>query len=479
VRLLTLTLFDDLVALLVIVIAYTSRVSLVPLLVAIGPFTALMAVRYTPYAWRAPATAVLGTVLWGALYESRINPVICGLVVGLVTSARPPQRASLEQVVELTRSFREQPTPALARTTQRGVASAISLNDRLQHLLHPWTSFAIVPLFALANAGIHVNAALLGRAFASPITLGILAAYVVGKPLGVTGSAIIGLRLGVGRRALTTPAIAGVGAVAGVGFTVSLLISSLAFRGQALDEAKLGVLASAIATALISWIAFRVIANLPKSTRLHHPVGMLEELVDLADDVDPQRDHIRGAAAAPLTVVEYGDYECPYCGQAEPVVRELLRSFGDELRYVWRHLPLSDVHPHAEMAAEAAEAAGAQGAFWEMHDKLISHQDTLTPRDLDRYAGELELDRKRFRQELRQATYADRVAEDVAGADASGVAGTPSFFINGQRQNGAYDIATLSSAVRAARDRVASHGDRAMERAWQAPELTGGDAEAV
>ena len=151
VRLLTLTLSDDVVALLVIIVAYTGRLSLVPLLIAIGPFTALLALRYAPYAWRLEAVAVLGAILWLALYESRLDPVVCGLTVGLLTSAHVPQRAKLERAVELTRSFREQPTPELARSTQRGVASAISLNDRLQHRLHPWTSFAVVPLFALAK----------------------------------------------------------------------------------------------------------------------------------------------------------------------------------------------------------------------------------------------------------------------------------------------------------------------------------------
>ena len=146
-----------------------------------------------------------------------------------------------------------------------------------------------------------------------------------------------------------------------------------------------------------------------------------------------------------MTLVEYGDYECPYCGQAEPVVRKLLLSFGDDLRYVWRHLPLAEVHPHAQIAAEAAEAAGSQGAFWEMHDKLIIHQDELTPSDLDRYAAELGLDERRFWEQLRQATHADRIAEDVASADASGVAGTPRVLYQRERQDSGYDIATLTA----------------------------------
>ena len=163
---------------------------------------------------------------------------------------------------------------------------------------------------------------------------------------------------------------------------------------------------------------------------------------------------MRGANDAPVTLVEYGDYECPYCGQAEVVIRQLLASFGDDLRYVWRHLPLNDVHANAQMAAEAAEAAAAQGAFWPMHDKLLNHQDELEPPKLRRYAAELDLDVDRFWDDLRRRRYTERVAEDVASADASGVAGTPSFFINGRRHQGAYDVATLTAAVQAARKRA-------------------------
>jgi protein-disulfide isomerase len=144
----------------------------------------------------------------------------------------------------------------------------------------------------------------------------------------------------------------------------------------------------------------------------------------------------------------------PYCGQAEVVIRELLDSFGDDLRYVWRSLPLNDVHPHAQMAAEAAEAAAAQGGFWAMHDQLLDHQDALTPLDLGRYAEKLGLDVERFWDELRDRVHAVRVGEDVVSADASGVAGTPTFFINGRRHEGAYDIKALTEAVEKARARA-------------------------
>ena len=457
VRLLTLAVCDDLVALVVIATAYTSHVSAMPLVVAIGIFGTILGLRFASHVWRMQAAAALGVAFWVALFKSGIDPVIAGLGVGLVTSAYSPPRADLERVTELTRSFREQPTPQLARTAQRGVASAVSPNERLQYRLHPWTSFVIVPLFALANAGIHLNGGLIKDAASSPITLGILVGYVVGKPVGILGASAFGLKVLPGaRRGLSWPVIAGGGVVAGIGFTVSLLIASLAFHGRELEEAKFGVLATALVASLGGWAAFRLIAHLPAPVRARQIAGTEDDLVDLSDDVDPDRDHIRGAEDAPVTLVEYGDYECPYCGQAEMVVRELLLAFGDDLRYVWRHLPLSDVHPNAQLAAEAAVAAAAQDAFWEMHDTLLQHQDEIAARDLTRYAEEVGLDTDRFREELRRHEHAGRVADDVSTADASGVTGTPTFFINGRRHHGAYDVATLTAAVRTARARAAA-----------------------
>jgi protein-disulfide isomerase len=187
-------------------------------------------------------------------------------------------------------------------------------------------------------------------------------------------------------------------------------------------------------------------------------VGTTEDIIDLVTPVDPERDHIRGSRDAPVTLVEYGDFECPYCGQAEEIVRRLLSEFGDELRYVFRHLPLTDVHPHAQLAAEAAEAANAQDHFWEMYDLLFAHQDALTPKDLVAYAQELSLDVDRFTDELRKRVWAPRVAEDVVDADAAGVTGTPTFFINGRRHYGAYDVEQLAVEVRAARKRALVSG---------------------
>jgi Na+/H+ antiporter NhaA len=452
---LTVVVVDDIVALVVIATVYTETLRVVPLLAAIAVFGAVLVLRSIPVRVGL-VYFVLGAAAWVCLLKSGVEPVVVGLVMGLLVYAYPAPRSNLERATERFREFREQPTADLARVAGVELRSAISPNERLQRLFHPSTSYLIVPLFALANAGIAINGDFLAQAFSSPITLGILVGYVVGKPVGILGCSWLVARLSRGRLQppLGWAAVAGGGTIAGIGFTVALLVATLAFEGRQLEEAKVGILSAALGAALITWLLFRATALLPRRLRIRALLGTAEPLVDLYIDVDPDRDHLRGPLEAPVTLVEYGDFECPYCGQAEPVVRKLLRDFGD-VRYVWRHLPLSDVHPHAQIAAEAAEAAADQGAFWQMHDLLLDHQDRLGPSDLVRHAEQLGIDVELFTNHLQDHAGAARVAEDVDSADLSGVSGTPTFFINGRRHYGAYDIDTLTKAVRTARARAA------------------------
>jgi len=163
-----------------------------------------------------------------------------------------------------------------------------------------------------------------------------------------------------------------------------------------------------------------------------------------------ERDHVRGPATAPLTLLEYGDYECPFCGAAHPIVKEVERLLEGDLRFAYRHFPLSQIHPHAYQAAEAAEAAGAQGRFWEMHDQLFEHQDRLDTSDLITYADALGLDLTRFVHDLETHAHAPRLREDFLSGVRSGVNGTPTFFVNGVRHNGGYDLPSLVEALREA-----------------------------
>ena len=454
VLLVTLLVVDDLIALAVIALAYSTALAAVPLVVAGALLAAVLVVRAAGVR-RGWVYALLGVALWVAVWRSGIDPVVVGLLMGLLTVARPAARADLEEATDRFRDFREQPTAELAQVARTSVEQALSPNERLQHRFHPSSSYAIVPLFALANAGIPLGGGFLADALRSPVTLGIVLGYVVGKPLGVLAAARLAQRMGRGAVALPVGwgALAGTAAAAGVGFTVALLIAERAFHGTRLREATLGVLLSVLLAPLLSWGIFRAIERLPRGRRLRLLVGESDMLEDLAVPVDPHVDHVRGPADASVTLVEYGDFECPYCGQAEPIVRELLAGDGD-LRYVWRHLPLPDVHPHAELAAEAAEAAAQQGAFWEYHALLFDHQDALRAKDLVAYAERHSLDTERLRRELREREHESRVARDVESADLSGVAGTPTFFVNGARHHGAYDVEALKAAVQAARARA-------------------------
>jgi protein-disulfide isomerase len=168
-----------------------------------------------------------------------------------------------------------------------------------------------------------------------------------------------------------------------------------------------------------------------------------------------ERDHIQGPAEAPLTLVEYGDYECPYCGMAYPIVKEVQRRLGERLRFVFRNFPLTNAHPHAAHAAEAAEVAAAQGKFWEMHDVLFERQKALDDVHLARYASELGLDTERFERDMVQRTLESRVREDFMSGVRSGVNGTPTFFINGVRHDGSYNLDVLLAALEAAARRHA------------------------
>ena len=450
---LTVLVVDDIVALLVIATAYTSHLRVMPLVVAAGIFAA-MSVLVVLRIRIGLLYFAFGVAIWVAVQKSGVDPIVVGLAMGLLTWAYPAGRGELERASDLFRSFREQPTPELAREARAGLESALSPNELLQRLWHPWSSYVIVPIFALANAGVHISGSFLAHAFTSRITLGILVAYVVGKPAAVVVTPWLVSRVSMRRLRLPVGwgAALGTGAIAGIGFTVALLIATLAFHGQQLEEAKLGILSAAICASLLGWLVFGTIRALPLRLRAKALLGA-ESIVDLAVPVDPEHDHVRGPDDAPVTLLEYGDFECPYCGRAEPVVRELLAEVGD-LRYVWRHLPLQDVHPHARLAAEAAEAAGKQGKFWEMHELLFRHQDALEPKDLVRYAEELGLDVERFHRDLREHEYASVVADDIESADLSGVTGTPTFFINERRHYGAYDIEALQNAVRVARART-------------------------
>ncbi|CAA9212655.1 MAG: Na+/H+ antiporter NhaA type [uncultured Blastococcus sp.] len=379
--------------------------------------------------------------MWAAMNESGVHPTIGGVVLGLLVGAYPPRRAEVELAEALARAFRQSPEPSLAREAKLSVERAISPNERIGAVLVPWSSYVVVPVFALANAGVRIDGTLLERALTSPVTIGVFLGLAVGKLLGVGLAATLAvrLRLGILPPGVSLGNVWSGAALTGLGFTVSLFVTDLAFDDERLrEEATVGILAAAVVSTVLGAVLFRVLGR--GSSTPQRPV-------ELDPPVDPAVDHVRGPADAPLTLVEYGDMECPFCGRATGVVSELRARFGEDLRYVFRHLPLVELHPHAQLAAEAAEAAAAQGKFWEMHDKLFAHHDNLEAPDLLDHAAALGLDLERFARELGDGTHAQRIRDDVAGAEASGVEGTPTFFVNGVRHMGRAGTDELAAAL--------------------------------
>ena len=443
--LLTLSIADDVVAVTVIGVVYSDSIDLVATAVAVACLV-LIALLNRLEVWRTSVYAVVGLVLWVAAVESGLHPTIAGMAAGLLISARPPSREEVEEATSMFRAFRQSPLPSVGISARQSLVRAVSLNERLQTMLHPWTSYVIVPLFALANAGVDLRDGVLADALSSPVTWGVVVALVVGKLVGIGVTSLGSVRLGLGAfpRGVGSGQVLGGAALSGIGFTVSLLIADLAFDERLQSEATVGVLLAAALATLTGWVIFKGAAVLRGERTATLPLF-------LDRPVDPEQDHIRGNPDAPLTLVEYGDFECPFCSRATGTVKELHAQLGDDLRYVFRHLPLPDVHDHSELAAQAAEAASAQGAFWEMHDLLFAHQDRLEYEDLVAYAGELGLDVDRFADDLHEGRLAARVRRDVASADASGARGTPTFFVGDRRHIGPYDARTLAAELNALR----------------------------
>jgi len=467
--LLTLVIVDDVAAVSVIAIVYSTDVNVLALAAGIGMLIAMGALRAIGFQ-RSSVYVVLGVAIWLAAWEAGVHPTVAGVAIGLLTSAYPPRRAALREASGVARAFRNSPTAELARRAAQRITMSLSPNERLQHTLHPWSSFVVVPLFALANAGLDLGGDLLGRALSSPLVTGIVLALVIGKAVGIPIGAWLATRPWLGGQALSVgwPSLIAASSVAGIGFTMSLLIAELSYGGDLLDEAKLGILAASTVAATLSLAMFYGLSMLPADWLGRAEARTAIPLSDLTDAVDPVRDHVRGNPDAAMTLLEYGDYECPYCGRAAPVIKELLGRFEGRVRFIYRHLPLIDVHPNAALAAEAAEAAGAQGKFWEMHDLLYEHQDDLDPHDLVRYAAQLGLDEAVFSEDLDSGRFAARVGQDVNSAEEAGVAGTPSFFINEVRYRGRYDVDSLAAVLTRAGSLIDS---RARASATSAPTL--------
>jgi Na+/H+ antiporter NhaA len=444
--LLTLAVVDDVGALIVIALFYSDRIQVIPLVLSFVLIVAIAMVRFLPVA-RGPVYAVLGFALWVALFVAGIHPTLAGVAVALLIPVFMPERRQVEQAVDLIRAFRQSPNSQYARAATRGLRQSISINERLQTDVGPYVSFVVLPLFALVNAGVRLDSQSVTAALRSPLTWGIVAGLVVGKFIGITAATWFMRRTRMGELApgLTLRRVAGGAALSGIGFTISLFIVDIAITDPAQKEAAIiGVLIASVVAFIAGWATFRITDWVSPP----EPVGL-----KLLRPVEPERDHIRGDPNAPLTLVEYGDYECPFCSRATGAIDEVRAHFGDDLRYVWRHLPLERVHPRAFDAARAAEAAGLQGKYFEMGIQLFEHQDDLEWSDIYRYANSIGVDLERFDEDVRvhPTKVLHRVQDDAQDAELMDLNSTPTFFVNGKRHKGPWDSASLIRALETGR----------------------------
>lgn len=445
--LLALAVVDDIGALAVIALFYSGGVQLLPLVLAGVCMVAIALVRFLPEG-RGFSYAVLGTALWVLVLLGGVHPTLAGVAVALLIPVFPPRRRDVERAAELTQAFRESPNVFYASALARSVRDSLSINERLDAAWRPYIALGVLPIFALANAGVPLDPQTLMDAAASPVTWGIVVALVVGKFVGITGITALLRRLRLGELApgLGMTRVAGGAALSGIGFTIALFLVPVAISDPHTQNlARVGVLVASVLAFAIGWTVLRV------GDRVRPPRAVGAKL---NRPVDPARDHIRGPVDAPLTIVEYADFECPFCSRATGSVDAVLAHFGDEVRWVYRHLPLDRVHPHATAAAVAAEAAAMQGRFFDYGPVLFASQDHLEPDDLCRYAHELGLDVERFIVDLRSPEAARRVEDDRMDAELMDLHSTPTFFIGGKRHLGAYDSGTLIRVLEASREVV-------------------------
>lgn len=438
--LLTLAIVDDIGAVTVIALFYSKGIDLVALGAAVAILLAIVGVKRLGPTWRGPAYFVAGLGLWVAMHESGVHPTIAGVLLGVLTGVHAPRRADVERAATLTRSFRQAPTSHAGRRALLGIAGALSPNERLQEALHPWTSYVIVPLFALANAGVDLGDGALGDALGSSLALGIVLGLVVGKVLGVTLVTAAAVRAGLGTlpRRVDGSHVRAVGALAGIGFTVSLFVVDLAFDDEALrDQAKVGVLLASVLAAGLAAALLRVARSGDEDAtapRLDPPV-------------DPAHDRIRGPVDAPFTLVAHLDLADPSAAEVARVAAGVRERLGDRVRYVLRHLPDDARHPQARLVHEALEAAAAQGRFWELHDRVLAEPDRLDLDDLVGHAQALGLDVERMLEALDAEVHAAAVEADVAAAEAAGVEYVPTLFAGDRRVEGPVDADALVRAL--------------------------------
>lgn len=451
--LLALAVVDDIGALSIIALVYTETFTPMPLVIAAVGLVGIYLVRYVR-AGRGPIYATLAVVVWLAFLASGVHPTLAGVAIALLVPVYRPDRRDVEHALELARTFRQSPSTEYARAAANSLRESISINERLQTAYAPYVAYVILPLFALANAGVSLSPDILAAAVTSPLTWGVVVGLVAGKLVGIWGSTAVlkALKIGDFGPGLSLDRIGGGAALAGIGFTISLFIIDLAIEDpDAQNQARVGVLAASVIALALGTVLFRIAdARSPEEE-----VGQT-----LVRPVDPRRDHIFGSADAPYEIVEYGDFQCGFCLKASGSIQEVMDELGPNLRYVWRHAPLTVQHPNALAGAEASEAAAKQDKFFEFERGLFADQDNQLPSDIVRLAARLGLDVPRFERDLTAPDVASRVRDDMFDAEAMNIHSVPTFFVNGRRHTGPYDAQSLIRALQSESDAPVSPAGR-------------------
>lgn len=439
--LLTVAVIDAIGAVLVIGIFYADDLDLVALLVAAVLLGGIWLLQRFGV-WRVFPYLVLSVLTWLAVHESGVHASVAGVLIALLMPVHGLRKYDLERTDEIYHLFRQAPTPFTALTARDALVYAIPLNRRLSTVLPRYVNFIVLPLFALANAGVVVSADALASAASSTLSWGIVVGLVVGKLLGITVVAAIVVRLVPAARlpGLDIPRIAGVGALSGVGFTISLLVTSVAIEDAELHaQARIGVLSASVVAILVAIVIFRAGERI---WPIHAPRGET-----LRRPVDPARDHVFGNLNAPVSLVVYAALSYAYRTRMEQSLRETYELIDQEqVCFVFRH----HVEREEEMpVALALEAAAHQGRFWEMHDALVRFDGELDERAVHATADAIGLDAEDFTIRISSGDDLIRIADDNLDVEGIASKGDPIVYLDEHRLPGPINRWRLVESIRA------------------------------
>lgn len=434
----TFSVADDIGAIAIIAVFYTETLSPVPLLLAVLALGVMVALRAAG-GWSAPTYAALAVLAWVAVVASGLHATLAGVAVAFVLPIFAARGEAVQDADRGTRAFSQSPSARSAQHATRQLTRAISLNERAHAALAPYVTFLVLPLFALANAGVVLSAESLALALRSPVTWGVVLGSLAGKVLAVTAVGAVVARVAPGAlgAGVHRGHLLGTGALSAMGFTLSLFIADLALDDPVLlANAQIGVLATSLLGAVLG-SAVLVLAG-------RRAAGAEDDA--LPRPVDPGRDHVLGNPGAALVLVEYGAYGDDACARFADVVPELRARFGEGLCVVFRHLPGDAA---SEDAARAGEAAAAQGRFWPFHDAVVRDGDP--PSALRRAAAEARVNFRRFEDDRRASWTLHRVREDAGDLPSSDRDEVPVLFVQGRRYRGPRDTDSVTAALDLAR----------------------------